>query len=140
MTVKALRTFTPRPCRSRARLAGDAASLDQRVRELVRQFHDQQPDLSATQLANMVNAAACPAVAGMSNLSARDKSAMLMRLSAEVDQQIAGMASPSGSHVLATVPLAPDVAQQINSIAAAHHQTPDAYLRDLITKQAGVGK
>ena len=76
----------------------------------------------------------------MSNLSAGDKRAMLMRLSAGVDQQVAGMVSPSGSHVLTTVPLAPAVAQQINSIAAAHHQTLDAYLGDLITKQAGVQK
>jgi hypothetical protein len=90
--------------------AHGAASLDQRVRELVRQLREQQPDLSATHLANMVNAAMCPAVAGMGNLSASDKRATLLHLSAGVEQQIAVMAPPPGSHVLTTVLQAPAAA------------------------------
>ena len=117
-----------------------AASLDQRVRELVLQLHDQQPGISETQLVNMTNAAMCPAVAGMSNLSTDAKRAMLMRLSGEVEQQIAGMALPPGSRVAVTVPLAPNVAQKIDSIAAARHLSPAAYLSDLIAKESAASK
>jgi hypothetical protein len=110
------------------------------VRELVLQLHDQQPGISETQLVNMTNAAMCPAVAGMSNLSTGAKRAMLMRLSGEVEQQIAGMALPPGSRVAVTVPLAPIVAQQIDSIAAARHLSPAAYLSDLIAKESAASK
>jgi hypothetical protein len=118
----------------------DAAFLNQRIRELLMQTREQQPEMPDARLVNMMNAAMCPAVAGMSNLSASAKRAMLLRLSAAVQQQIAAMALPPESRVVTTVPLAPAVAQQISTAAAAHHQSLRSYLSDLVAKQAGAAK
>jgi hypothetical protein len=103
---------------------------------LVATTQQQQPGISDGQLINMMNAAMCPAVAGMSDLSTAAKRTKLLHLDTLVQQQIAAAAPPpAASHVVLSVPLAPNVAASVANAAAANHQTPDAYLADLIAKQ-----
>ena len=61
---------------------------------------------------------------------------MLVRLNTLVQNQIAAAAPAQGS-VVASVPLAPTVAQDLNNAAAAKHQSPAAYMADLLAKAAG---
>jgi mono/diheme cytochrome c family protein len=114
----------------------DDAFLSQRIQQLLNMTLRQQPGMSAGQLVNMMNAAMCPAVAAMGNLSTAQKRTKLLHLDALVRQQYAASVPAPDTHVVLSVPLKPDVAQAVTSAAAAHHQSPDAYLADLIAKQA----
>ena len=118
----------------------DGAFFSQRVRELVSMTLQQQPGISVAALANMMNAAMCPTVAAMSNLSTAAKRTKLLQLDAQVRQQFAAAAPAPNTHVVVSVPLAPDVARAVANAAAGSHQTPDAYLADLIAKQTGTKK
>ncbi|MGE3481416.1 MAG: c-type cytochrome [Gammaproteobacteria bacterium] len=112
----------------------DAAFLNQRVMEMVGQIRAQQPGISDANLANTMNAAFCPAVANRTDLSSAQKRATLLRLNDLVQQQIAAARVPSGSTVVATVPLGATTAQALYNAAAAHHQTADAYIAELLKK------
>ncbi|HST76721.1 MAG TPA: hypothetical protein VLJ20_15200, partial [Acetobacteraceae bacterium] len=92
--------------------------------------------ISDAQLSNTMNAAFCPAVANRSDLSTSAKRALLVRLNTLVQNQIAAAVPAQGS-VVATVPLAPTVARDLNNAAAAKHQSPAAYMADLLAKAAG---
>jgi hypothetical protein len=119
--------------------ADDDDYLSQRIRQLVDTTLQQQPGISVAGLVNMMDAAMCPAVA-ISNLSTAAKRAKLMHLDALVRQQAAAAMPSPGTRVLLSVPLSAGVAQAVTSAAAAQHQTPDAYLADLIAKQAATRK
>lgn len=118
----------------------DGAYFSQRVLELVSMTLQKQPGISVASLANMMNAAMCPTVAAMSNLSAAAKRSKLLQLDAQVRQQYAAAAPAPATHVVVSVPLAPNVAQAVHDAAAVSHQTPNAYLSDLIAKQTGTKK
>ena len=100
----------------------DGAFLNQRVVEMVTQLRQQQPGISDAQLSNTMNAAFCPAVANRSDLSI-SPSAMLVRLNTLVQNQIAAAVPTQGS-VVASVPLAPSVARNLNNAAAASISRP----------------
>ncbi len=114
---------------------GDGAFLKQRIVEMVAQLRQQQPGISDAQLSDTMNAAFCPAVANRADLSTSAKRAMLVRLNTLVQDQIA--AAPAQGRVVASVPLTPSVAQDLNNAAAAKHQSPAAYMADLLAKAAG---
>ena len=119
--------------------ADDDAYLSQRIRQLVSMTLQQQPGISFARLVNLMDAAMCPAVA-ISNLSTEAKRAKLLHLDALVRQQAAAAVPAANTHVVLSVPVAPNVAQAVTTAAMAHHQTPDAYLADLIAKQAAPQK
>lgn len=110
----------------------DGAYLNQRLGELVSDLRNGQPGISDARVANTMMAAMCPAVAGRGNLSTAEKRALLFRLNSQVLRQIAATSTPPGSHVVTTVTLSPEVTRQINNEAAARHETPAAYLSDVI--------
>jgi mono/diheme cytochrome c family protein len=114
----------------------DGAFLNQRVVEMATQLRQQRPGISDAQLSNTMNAAFCPAVANRSDLSTSQKRALLVKLNTLVQNQIAAAVPAQGS-VLASVPLSPSVAQDLNNAAAAKHQSPAAYMADLLAKAAG---
>jgi hypothetical protein len=114
----------------------DGAFLNQRVVELVATIRKEQPGISDASLANTMNAAFCPAVANRTDLSNTAKRAMLTRLNAAVQRQIAAATTPSRDGVVAAVPLGGTVAQALYNAAAAHNQSPDAYMADLLEKAA----
>jgi hypothetical protein len=114
----------------------DGAFLNQRVMEMVGQIRAQQPGISDASLANTMNAAFCPAVANQTDLSSTAKRATLVRLNELVQQQISAAHVPSNSSVVATVPLGAATAQALYNAAAAHNQSADAYMAELLEKVA----
>ena len=115
----------------------DGALVSRRLGEVMFQLRKAQPGLSDAATANTMMAAMCPAVANRADLSTSGKRALLAQLNQQVQNQIAAAAPlPAADRVVATVPLPPAIAQAVNNAAAAAHQTPAAYLADMIEKQS----
>jgi mono/diheme cytochrome c family protein len=117
-------------------LAGAQASdLGNRISSMIYQIRQQQPDVSDADLTNTMNAAFCPAVANTPSMTTDDRRALLMQLSSRVQETLEQHAMPTGTHVMANVPLTPEVYQQLAQEAASHHQPPARYIADLLAKQ-----
>ncbi|MCX7356412.1 MAG: c-type cytochrome [Alphaproteobacteria bacterium] len=118
------------------------ADMDNRVRMLITQARGNQ--MTDAQIANMMIAAYCPAVANMQGLSNSQKRQRLMSFASRVQDSLAANAPATSMSVPAkekiTVPVAipPDVMQQVNAAAAAKRQTAADYMADIVEK--GVGK
>jgi mono/diheme cytochrome c family protein len=118
--------------------ADDGAFVRQRVQELLDRLRQQQPGITDAALTNTLNGAFCPAIANRADLTNSQKRALLARLNAAVQEQIAS-AAPVERRVIATVPLKPAVATALDNAAAAQHLTPQAYIATLLSKSAGAG-
>ncbi len=116
--------------------ADQGAFLSQRVVEMVSSLRQQQPGISDASLTDTSNGAFCPAVANQADLSAAQKRALLARLNVLVQDQVAAGAAPPDTHVVASVPLSPGLAQQLGAAAAAKHLSPAAYMTDLLARGA----
>jgi mono/diheme cytochrome c family protein len=128
------------PAQANFLASDDGAFLTQRVVEMIARMRSQQPGLSDASLTNAMNAAFCPAVANRADLSLDAKRALLARLNTLVQQQVAAARVAPNTGVVATVPLGATTAQMLYNAAAAHNQSPDVYMAELLGKAAQTAK
>ena len=116
--------------------SGGDFDMTNKVDGLIDRIRQQQPGISDAALTNIMMASFCPVVANDPALNDSQRRSRLMSLSMDVQDYIASAPQPADTHVLATVPLAPDVMQQIGRTAAEHHQTAAEWMAETLAHQS----
>jgi len=124
---------------AQARLVTSANSIDvaNEVTDLISRLQIERPDISYTDLTNVLIAAYCPAVANARGLSPAEKWQRMRQFDAIVRRQLAPDTMPPGSLIIANVPLPPSVYRELRSQAAAVNQTPAQLMAAILTQAAG---
>jgi hypothetical protein len=117
--------------------SGDSADVANEIRYLINRLQIERPNISNTELNNVLIAAYCPAVAGAPGLSSAEKWRRMREFDALVRRQLAADTMPSGSLIIADVPLPPAVYRQLRGQAAAVNQTPAQLMGAILTQAAG---
>jgi len=117
--------------------SGDNVDVANEIRYLINRLQIERPNASNTDINNFLIAAYCPAVAGAPELSAAEKWRRMREFDALVRQQLAANTMPSGSLMIADVPLPPAVYRQLRSQASALNQTPAQLMGAILTQAAG---
>ncbi|HSU04679.1 MAG TPA: c-type cytochrome, partial [Acetobacteraceae bacterium] len=120
--------------------SGGDIDMANKIGGLIDQIRQQQPGISNAGLTNIMMASFCPVVANDPALNNTQRSGRLMNFSMMLQDQLAAAAPPANEHVLATVPLAPNVMQQVSRAAAEHHQTPAEWMADTLAHQSNGGR
>ena len=117
------------------------ADMDNRVRMLITQARGNQ--MTDAQIANMMIAAYCPAVANMAGLNYDQKRQRMLAFAGRLQDSLAAnapatsMSAPVKEKIIVPVAIPPDVMQQVNAAAAAKRQTPADYMADVVEKNVG---
>ena len=95
------------------------------------------PNISWTDVQNTLIAAYCRVVADAPGLTVAEKWRRMRQFNGIVEHQIAADALPSGTLIIANVPIPPAVFRELRSQAAAVHLTTSQFMADILTRAAG---
>jgi hypothetical protein len=95
------------------------------------------PTISWTDVQNALIAAYCRVVADAPGLTGSEKWLRMRQFDRIVEQQIAADAMPSGSLIIANVPLPSAVFRELSSQAATVHVTTAQFMADILARAAG---
>jgi hypothetical protein len=115
---------------------GNDVDLANEVQGLINRIQTEKPGVSNDDIINGLIAAYCPVVAGMTQLSSAEKFQLIRRFDAVVMRELTAMAMPSGSLIIANVPLPPPVFRSLTSQADAAGQTPAQFMATILTAAA----
>ncbi|HEY5299310.1 MAG TPA: hypothetical protein VIJ55_01420, partial [Acetobacteraceae bacterium] len=111
-----------------------------KIGDLLDEIRQQQPGISDGALSNIMIASFCPVVANDPALNNSQRRARLMDFNTALQDRLAGAAEPSDVRVLVSVPLQPNVLQQLKQAAASQHQALTKWMADTLARQAqGLG-
>jgi len=117
--------------------SGNSVDVANEIYDLINRLQIEQPNISYTDLTNVLVAAYCPAVASKRGLSAAEKWQRMQQFDAILRQQLAANMMPAGSQIIANVPLPPAVYRALRSQAASVNQTPAQLMGAILTQAAG---
>jgi hypothetical protein len=109
----------------------------QRDLRCVNRLQIERPNISYTELTNVLIAAYCPLVVNAPQLTAAEKWQRMRQFDAILRQQLAADTMPQGSLIIANVPLPPAVYRELRSQAAAVDQTPAQFMAAILARAAG---
>jgi hypothetical protein len=113
------------------------ADLANEIYDAVNRVQVERPNISYTELADVLIAAYCPLVAKAPQLNAAEKWSRMQRFDAILRQQIAADTMAQGSLIIANVPLPPAVYRELRSQAATVDLTPAQFMGIILAKAAG---
>src|SRR5262245_5843980 len=114
-----------------------SADLANEVYDAINRLQVERPNISYTDLTNVLLAAYCPLVANAPQLTAADKWQRMRQFDAILRQQLAAETMPQGSLIIANVPLPPAVYRELRSQAATADQTAAQLMAAILTRAAG---
>lgn len=129
-------------------LIGDAAggglfATENRV-DLVNEINDSinrlqiiSPNISRSDVQNVLIAAYCRVVARKPGLGASEKWSRMRQFDSVLEQQIAANMMPAGTLIIANVPLPPDVYQELRRQAVTSDQTAAQLMAAILSRAAG---
>jgi hypothetical protein len=117
--------------------SGDKVDLANEINELIYKLQIAKPNISYSELTDILVAAYCPTVAIMANLTASEKLSRMRAFDATLQQQLAANMMPPGSAIIANIPLAPAVYRELRSQAARVAQTPAQFMAAILSRAAG---
>jgi hypothetical protein len=115
----------------------DRVDLATGINDVVNQLQLQRPGLSYAQQVNALVAAYCPIVAELPNLTDAQRHARVTRFATLARQLAPANSLPTGSLVIATVPLPPDVYRRLSAQAGSVNQTTAGFMAKILTDAAG---
>jgi hypothetical protein len=116
--------------------SADRLELANEINDLINKLQILKPNISYTELTNVTIAAVCPMIAN-TNLSAAEKWDRMRQLDAIVRQQLTSDVLPSGTLIIANIPLPPAVYRQLRSQAAKANQKATQFMATILTRAAG---
>jgi hypothetical protein len=125
------------PTQAKLVTSGDSVEVANEIRYLTNRLQIEVPNISDTELTNVMIAAYCPAVAKVSGLSSAERWRRMRQFDALLQQQLAKNIMPPGSLIIADVPLPPAVYRALRSQAAAVNQTPAQLMAAILARAAG---
>ncbi len=124
------------PDQARLLSVGGSIDLGNEIEELIVRLKNERPGLSYGDLTDALIAAYCPIVANAPSLSAREKLARIAKFDALVRQRLNSDTLPSGSSILANVPLSLSVYRALRDQADRAGRTPSELMTEILTKAA----
>jgi hypothetical protein len=117
--------------------SGNSIDLANEIYDLVNRLQTEKPNISYAELTDMLIAAYCPVVANLENLTSSEKWRRMRQFDTIVQQQLAANMMPSGSLIIASVPLPPAVYRELRSQAATVGQTPAQLMTAILSRAVG---
>jgi len=117
--------------------SGNSVDLANEVYDAINRLQIERPNISYTDLTNVLIAAYCPLVANAPQLTATEKWHRMRQFDAILRQQLAADTMPQGALIIANVPLPPAVYRELRSQAAAIDQTPAQLMATILARAAG---
>jgi hypothetical protein len=117
--------------------SGTSADLANEIYDAINRLQIERPNISYTDLTNVLIAAFCPLVANAPRLTAAEKWQRMRQFDAILRQQLAADTMPQGSLIIANVPLPPAVYRELRSQAATADQTAAQLMASILTRAAG---
>jgi len=111
--------------------------LANEINEAINRLQTSDPNVSWTDMQNVLIAAYCRAVADAPDLSAAEKWRRMHQFNRLVEQQIGSDALPTGAQIIANVALPPAVFRELRNQAAAVHLTTAQFMADILARAAG---
>jgi len=116
---------------------GTRADLANEIYDAINRLQIERPNISYTDLTNVLIAAYCPLVANAPQLTAAEKWHRMREFDAILRQQLAADTMPQGSLIIVNVPLPPAVYRELRSQAATADQTPTQLMAAILARAAG---
>ena len=126
-------------------LIGDASggglftteSLVNEINESINRLQIANPNISWSDVQNVLVAAYCRVVARKPGLTAAEKWGRMRLFDNVLERQIAANMMPSGTLIIASVPLPPDVFRELRRQAFVSNQTPAQLMTAILSRAAG---
>jgi mono/diheme cytochrome c family protein len=118
--------------------SGGDIDMANKIPGLIDEIRQQQPGISEAALTNIMIASFCPVVANDPALTESQRRSRMMRFTSMLQDQLAQAAPAPSERVLATVPLRPQVMQQITQAAAEHHKPVADWMAETLAGQSAV--
>jgi hypothetical protein len=107
------------------------------INESINRLQIASPNISWTDVQNVLVAAYCRVVARKPGLPAAEKWNRLRQFDSVLEQQIAANMMPTGTLIIANVPLPPDVYRELRRQAVTSDQTTAQLMAAILTRAAG---
>jgi hypothetical protein len=107
------------------------------INESINQLQISNPNISRSDMQNVLIAAYCRVVARKPGLGASEKWSRMRQFDSVLEQQIAANMMPAGTLIIANVPLPPDVYRELRRQAVTSDQTTAQLMAALLTSAAG---
>ena len=111
--------------------------LANEINESINRLQIASPNISWTDVQNVLVAAYCRVVARKPGLTAAEKWTRLRQFDNVLEQQIAANMTPTGTLIIANVPLPPDVYRELRRQAVTSDQTTAQLMAAILTRAAG---
>ncbi|UGX91722.1 hypothetical protein G6321_00039150 [Bradyrhizobium barranii subsp. barranii] len=111
--------------------------LANEINEAINRLQIASPNISWTEVRNVLVAAYCRVVARTGGLTASEKWARMRQFDNVLEQQIAANAMPPGTLIIASVPLPPEVFRELRRQAFVSNQTPAQLMTAILSRAAG---
>ncbi len=129
-------------------LIGDAAGgglfttenrvdLVNEINDLINRLQTISPNISRSDVQNVLIAAYCRVVAREPRLPASEKWSRMRQFDSILEQQVAANMMPAGTLIIADVPLPPDVYRELRRQAVTSNQTPAQLMAAILARAAG---
>jgi hypothetical protein len=111
--------------------------LTNEINDAINRLQISGPNISWSDVQNVLIAAYCRVLSRKAGLSAADRWSRMRQFVSVVEQQIAADRLAPGTLLIANVPLPPDVFRELRSQAAASGQTASQLMAAILTRAAG---
>jgi|SRR6478736_9552576 hypothetical protein len=111
--------------------------LANEINEAINKLQIAKPDISWSETQNALVAAYCRVVARKGGLTAAEKWGRMRLFDNVLERQIAANMVPSGTLIIASVPLPPDVFRELRKQAFVSNQTPAQLMTAVLSRAAG---
>ena len=116
---------------------GNRVELVNEINYLINKLQLSNPNISSTDIQNLLIAAYCRVVSRAPGLTASEKWIRMRQFDGVVEQQVAANTLAPGTVIIASVPLPADVYQELRSQAALSHQTAAQLMASILARAAG---
>ncbi|WP_027581187.1 hypothetical protein [Bradyrhizobium sp. Ai1a-2] len=111
--------------------------LANEINEAINRLQIANPNISWSDVQNVLIAAYCRVVARKSGLAATEKWGRMRQFESILERQIAANMMPAGTLIIANVPLPPDVYRELKKQAVVSNQTMAQLMAAILTRAAG---
>jgi hypothetical protein len=111
--------------------------LANEINEAINTLQIASPNISWSEVQNVLIAAYCHVVARKPGLAAAEKWARIRQFDSVLERQIAANMMPTGTLIIANVPLPPDVYRELKRQALVSKQTAAQLMTAILTRAAG---
>jgi hypothetical protein len=111
--------------------------ISNEINELINRLQTNNPNISSSDVQDILIAAYCRVVANAPGLTAPEKWHRMRQFGSVLERQIAANTMPPGTLIIANVPLPPAVYRELRSQAAVSHQTRAQLMAAILTRAAG---